>query len=162
MSTKPKSVTIASLDSEEQAALAILERVKQGREAAKQEAATQVTEQVKGLLAKVSKILGREINLGELVGIVSAVAKDKPLFASVANGSTGALTPEKSQQIKDAMHARAAALRAGMPAESISAICARLGTTAQTCHSRKPTKAEYEAMPGTVDAESAYQAPSAA
>lgn len=130
------------------------------RDQIKVQTAAKITTEVTDLRVRIAKHLGvPEFSLGELLPVVSALNKGIPLFAEQAkNGSTGALTPEKSQQIKDAMFKRAAALRAGTPAESISAICDRIGTTAATCSSRKPTKAEYEAMPGNQDVEHAYQA----
>ncbi len=168
MSSKSKALaaivpTLASLDSEEQAALAILERIKTGREQVKQKTAADVTAEITGLLPRVGKILGREINIGELLPMVAAIAKGNPLFAySKAPGDRTQLSTEEKAALTADMKARAMALRAGQPAQPISQIAAKHQVNVNTAANYKPTQAEYLAFPGTEDVPSAYEKPAAA
>ncbi len=152
--------SLGAVESLRQQIAALSEQANQAEVALKVETENKVKVEVAASCKRIGAILGREINLGELLPIVSAMSKDKPLFASSAKvGNTAQLTDAKRDEVRAALKARAAALKMGQPAKPISVIARELGVTDQTAANYKPTKAEVDLMPGTAEVPTnAYQA----
>lgn len=169
MSVKTKAavaavITLASLDSEEQAALAVIAKIKEGRESLKLKTETDVKAEVEASMKRIGTILGREINLGELLPIVNAMKAGKSLFASnAATGDRTKLDEAEKTTLRAHMLERAAAYKAGRTPKALSEICREMGISTQTPKTYLPSKAQVDALPGSaVVPETAYYVPETA
>ncbi len=164
MSIKTKSgvalvlTSLAAIEAARIQAAALNDQINAAELNLKAETETKVKAEVEGLLPRIGKILGKDINLGELLPIVSAVVKGNPLFASKgSSGDKTQLNDVERAALRADMHARAAALKAGTPAMPISQIASKHNVNPNTAANYKPSKAEVDAMPGTAEVpESAY------
>ncbi len=141
--------TLADVDALLKQADAIRAQAEAARDGIKAKNEADIKTEVESLRTRVSKILGRDVNAGELLPIVSATLKGTPLFRPSGNpGNTAQLTDAKRDEVRAALKARAAALKMGQPAKPISVIARELGVTDQTAANYKPSKADVDAMPG--------------
>ncbi len=155
--------TLGAVEALRQQIAALTEQANAAETAVKVKTEADVKAEITASMGRIGKILGREINLGELLPIVSSVVKGSPLFAtSKAPGDRTQLSTEEKAALTADMKARAMNLRAGQPADPISQIAAKHGVNVNTAANYKPTHAEYLAFPGTEDVPSAYEKPAAA
>lgn len=146
MSSKSKSkvINVAALSKEEEQLQARLAQIKQEKQNAEHEQMQKVGEVIKSFPAQISKILGRDVTLGEVASFVKTELRGA--VGSLTNTNTGdrsrRLSPVERENLRQAMLDRALNLKAGKSAEQQSAIALRFKTSVATVGKYAPTTEE--------------------
>lgn len=150
-----KSNTVASLEEQEKQALAVLDTIRQAREAAKAKQTNDLAEYLKGIPIAVAKLTG-QVNVGipEVISLFKQVEKGVLGQVGVSVGANHGqhgkrLTDADEVTVKEAYIGRAVALKMNQTPRTISDICKGLDISGQTYDSRRK---KYDAD-ATVQAE---------
>ena len=134
---------LAALDAKRAALLANQAEEHKKQQAEMSEHIGKVSE---SLPKQMSKILGREINLGECLSLIKRHIDGKSLFSTDAGGNRGKrLTEAEDRECRELMLKRAVDLKHNRTAMQVSAIAAKFDTSINTVNTRAPSAAELDA-----------------
>ncbi len=145
-------ITLASLNTEEQALQQKLAEIAAKKVEVRKTEMDKLTAHIDALPAGFSVVLGRPVEVSEIVSLINQRVKGTlGSLVSATSGDKGKrLSDETKVLIRADLLKHCGALKQGLTPEPLSVIAQRHGIQAQTLDTYKPTAAQVAALPGMV------------
>ncbi len=143
-------VTLASLNTEEQALQAQLAAIAAKKVEVRKTETDKLTAHIDALPAGFSVVLGRPVEVAEVMSLIAQRVKGTlGSLVSATSGDKGKrLSDEAKTLIRADLLKHCGALKQGLTPEPLSVIATRHGIQPQTLDTYKPTPAQVAALPG--------------